>query len=71
MFNIKPENTIAAQLLYMRRLKCLQDRVDRVVRLGLRNISLSKSAYATLDEISAEVEGIESCLGVLAYLRRN
>ena len=71
MVSIKPENTIAAQLLYMRRLKCLRDRVDRIVRLGQENVDFVKAACTTLDEIDNEVEEIKSYLDILAHLRRS
>ncbi len=70
MVSIKPENIIAAQLLYMRRLGCLRSRVDRVVRLGQQNENLVNSACTTLDEINEEVEEIKSRLSILAYLRK-
>lgn len=71
MVNKKAKNVVAAQLMYMRRIKSLHKKISSLVRLGSENDALEEAAYGSLEEIEHEIDDINECLRVLAYLQRS
>ncbi len=70
MSMVSSENILAAQILYLRKLTALKKRVSSIVKLGEENSNLEQAAYESLEEIEEEVNRVQECLKLLAYLQR-
>jgi flagellin-like hook-associated protein FlgL len=69
---VNKENLLAAQHMYLNRIKTLQREVNRVVDKGLQlGEANAQTTMSALDEIEKELEGIDECLTVLKHLFRS